>query len=1173
VSSVPETAFEQEIAGWLHAHGGYSVTKLGNQAVVARDFDPALGVDWTELLTFIGATQQDAWNMLVERHGGDQSTAQVKFKNRVAQELDHRGTVDVLRHGVVDMGIEIRTAYFLPASGLNPDLRALYDANRLAVVRQFAYESEGNRTVDLALLVNGLLVATAELKNALTGQTIEHAIAQYRTDRDPTNVALGRRAIVHFALDTERVALTTRLAGTATRFLPFNRGHDRGAGNPPNPDGHRTAYLWREVWQRDAWLDILQRFVHAEADGRNAPDRVIFPRFHQWDAVRRLEADAREHGTGRRYLVQHSAGSGKSNTIAWLAHRLSSLHGADDEAVFDKVIVITDRVVLDKQLQDTIYQFEHTHGVVERIDQDSTQLAEALAGRTARIIITTLQKFPFVLDKIEGLPARRYAVIVDEAHSSQTGDAARDLKLALSGGEAAELDAAEAADADVLSEESSPSEAALQRAVEARGMPANLSFFAFTATPKGKTLQLFGERAGDAYRPFHLYPMRQAIEEGFILDVLANYTTYETLWRIQKAIAEDPKYDTPAARRAIARYVTLHDVNLSQKAAVVAEHFLQHVAHRIGGRAKAMVVTSSRLHAVRFTLALRRHIDENHLTLGVLGAFSGTVVDGGAEWTESKINDLPESRTARALDGDDFQILVVAEKYQTGFDQPKLYAMYVDRALTGLAAVQTLSRLNRTMEGKEGTFVLDFRNETEDIAAAFQPYYTSTSTTATDPNLLYNTRVELDRFGVLRADEVRAMIDLLLAAPTPTTSGRVYAVLTPAVDRWKDLDEDDREAFRDANTRFVRTYAFLSQLVSFGDAGLERDYMFCKALGHLLPVDAMAPPPPIADEIELTHLRIELREDQIGLGLENREGEVDTTIGDGRPPRDPDEELLSRIITTMNERYGLQLTEADRLHFDAVAEDLIADEALQQQAAANSRENFRIPLEKAFTNALVNRLAANRDLTYRVMDSESMLADLLDAYLPVIHGRARVANQEHLPIGELIAMPEGVHLERKSTLRWDLRRAEASKVMETAVLKTVAAFLNSAEGGTLLIGVADDGSVLGLESDYLALRKEGKDDADRFQLALHQAVLNAVGAAAAAGVTSEVHTVAGGDVCRVHVRPSGHPVHATVTTVDAKGQQQKRSRFYVRNGPSTIEITDEDEVQRYIRARWGKTAG
>ena len=520
-----EAAFEAEIVDWLANPGGYDGWKVGAQS---DDFDPATGIDTAELFAFLGLTQADEWERLKQQgYGGDANEAQRRFVQRLARQVDDRGLVDVLRHGVVDHGVTIRLAYFRPAHGLTDVLLERYRANRVTVTRQLQYDRVSAKAVDLGLFVNGLLVATAELKNAFTNQGVEQAKAQYRTNRDPKNPAL-RRVVVHFAVDTELVEMTTRLAGPSTRFLPFNRGHDGGKGNPANPTGHRSAYLWERIWQRDAWLDLLARFIHVEkaAKGSKADSVTIFPRWHQWDAVLAMESAARTEGAGHSYLVQHSAGSGKSNTIAWLAHRLSNLHDAQNLKVFDKVVVITDRRVLDRQLQDTVHQFEQTHGVVQKIDENSAQLAEALAGAQGRIIITTLQKFPIVLQRGIDLPDRRYAVVVDEAHSSQTGEAAKDLKLVLSGSASPEeeLTAAEVEDRGLFAEAVDPVEEALAGAAGARVRQPNLSFFAFTATPKGRTLELFGRvnPATDRHEPFHLYSMRQAIEEGFILDVLVS---------------------------------------------------------------------------------------------------------------------------------------------------------------------------------------------------------------------------------------------------------------------------------------------------------------------------------------------------------------------------------------------------------------------------------------------------------------------------------------------------------------------------------------------------------------------------------------------------------------------------------------------------------------------------
>jgi type I restriction enzyme R subunit len=633
---VSERGFEDAITGSLVAHGGYRVCKWGTKPEWAADFDRVRGLDTAELFGFIEETQPKDWERLVAVHAG-QDGARQQFADRLAKQLDERGTVDVLRHGVNDHGIEVRLAFFKPAHGLTPELTERYLANHLTVTRQLPFDAAATKTIDLCLFVNGIPVATAELKNPLTHQTVQDAKRQYRTERDPANVTLGRRALVHFVADPEFVEMTTCLAGPKTRFLPFNRGNAGGKGNPPDATGHRTRYLWEQVWAHDAWLDLLGRFIHiTPGDGATHAAQLrngtaIFPRYHQWDAVCRLEAAAREEGPGQSYLVQHSAGSGKSNTIAWLAHRLMSLHGADDRPVFDKVVVITDRVILDRQLQETIYQFEHATGVVARIDQDSAQLGKALEGEQARIVITTLQKFPFILDKVKDLGKRRFAVIVDEAHSSQTGEAAKDLKAAL-GSASAEAQLALAEQAEATDAPIDPQDA-LSATVAARGRQPNLSFFAFTATPKARTLELFGRKNADGnWAPFHLYSMRQAIEEGFILDVLANYTTYATYWKVGKAVADDPEYDTRKARRSIARFVSLHPHNLAQKAEIIVEHFREHTRHKIGGKGKAMVVTSSRLHAVRYKGAIDRYIAEHgYADMKTLVAFSGRVDDGGLD--------------------------------------------------------------------------------------------------------------------------------------------------------------------------------------------------------------------------------------------------------------------------------------------------------------------------------------------------------------------------------------------------------------------------------------------------------------------------------------------------------------------------------------------------------------
>ena len=981
MKKITERQFEDHIEWWLLTHGGYSKSDPDR-------FDRRRGLNLDELAGFLKVTQPESWQRLVAIHGGDEAKALERFADRLASELDERGTVDVLRHGVIDHGVELKLAYFRPAHSLTPELEERYRQNRVSVCRQFAYEADSHKTIDLALLVNGIPTATAELKNPQTHQTVEHAVAQYRNDRDPANVSLARRALVHFAVDPEEVKMTTRLARADTVFLPFNRGDDGGAGNPANPVGHRTAYLWEDVWTREAWLDILARFVHVEypTEGTRAEKRrnakVIFPRFHQWDAVLVMVAHAKHHGAGEHYLVEHSAGSGKSNTIAWLAHRLSNLHDANDVKVFDKIVVITDRLVLDRQLQETIYQFEHAHGVVVKIDKDSTQLAEALSGEQAKIIITTLQKFPFVLSKIEDLGDRQYAVLVDEAHSSQTGEAAKDLRAAL--GTSNEDDALTQAEETDAAEEAAAGDPQdrLADLVKGRGRQANLSFFAFTATPKAKTLEMFGTRTvlggEDRFVPFHLYTMRQAIEEGFILDVLEHYTTYRTYFRIEKSIFDDPEYDKSKAKAAIARFVSLHPHNLAQKAEIIVEHFRNHVAARMGGHAKAMVVTSSRLHAVRYKQAIDRYTTAKGYTdIKTLVAFSGKVIDEGDTFTESSMNTFPDTQTAQQFDSDDYQVLIVAEKFQTGFDQPLLHTMYVDKTLTGLAAVQTLSRLNRIYPGKDSTFVLDFRNDADDIRTAFAPWYEQTAAIPTDPNLMYDARRRLADYNVIRTEEIDAFIKLLVG--NGKKHAGISALLDKADERFRNLDRTDQDEFREHLSRFINIYKFVSQIATFTDSQLEADYLYCRALDSQLG-DQDTGRLDLGKDVKLTHLRTE-KIFEGGAQVDEGDGDITAIFSGKGKEHELDPEHLSQIIELINERFGLDLDDKDQLLFDQYEQTWLDDDDLATQARANDLANFRLVFQRYFMDTIVRRMDSNEEIFKKILDDGDFRNLLFEFYL------------------------------------------------------------------------------------------------------------------------------------------------------------------------------------------------
>jgi type I restriction enzyme R subunit len=964
-----ERAFETAIEEHLLAHGW--VKGLPDQ------FNRELALDPLQAVRFISDTQPETWADLVKQHG---ASVEKEVSRALAAMLDTQGTLHTLRRGFKFYGKLLRLAFFPPAHGLNPDLVAKAEKNRLVVTRQVKFDPASEKSVDMLLSLNGLPVATVELKNPLTGQNVQHAIAQYRNDRDPKLplFQFKKRALVHFAVDPDLVYMATRLKGPDTFFLPFNKGDRNGAGNPDVGQGYRTSYLWEEVWERGSFLDILARFMHVETVTKQVSgtkvttESVIFPRYHQLDSVRKLEAAARQEGPGKNYLVQHSAGSGKSNSIAWLAYRLAELH-RDDQRVFHSVVVITDRLVLDKQLQDTIYQFEHKGGVVERIDEDSNQLAEALTKGTP-IIVTTLQKFPFVGKKVWELPNRAYAVIVDEAHSSQGGEAASKMKEVLR-----ERNLAAAAVADAVEEEDA--EDVLRRVMESRGPQANLSFFAFTATPKAKTLEVFGRKGDDGKpRPFHLYSMRQAIEEGFILDVLRNYTTYKTYWKLLKKTADDPNVPKRETAAQLARFVSLHPHNIAQKTEVMVEHFRGRVKHKIGGRAKAMVVTSSRLAAVRYRRAFDKYLAEKgYDDIGVLVAFSGEVIDEdipGEKFTEPGMNKgIREKELPEKFASNDFHVLIVANKYQTGFDQPFLHTMYVDKRLSGVQAVQTLSRLNRTCPGKEDTFVLDFVNEEEEIQRSFQPYYQQTTVhEVADPQRLYQLQHQLEVAHVYEPPEVDNFCKVFYAPKkkqTTADNAELYRLLAPAVDRFKALQPEAQDEFRVALVAYVHLYSFLSQILPFTDPDLEKLYSFARFLELRLPLDPRKTPLKLDEETALAYYRLERTSNEVSIPLA-KEG-----VGEVKGPGDtgvkwskPEQVRLSQVIEILNERFGTQFTAADQLFFDSLVEHAKSDEQVKKWAHANALDGFSLAMKARLRDAIVDRMDQNEKIATRYLNEQ-----------------------------------------------------------------------------------------------------------------------------------------------------------------------------------------------------------
>lgn len=988
-----EAAFETVIEQHLLAHGYTHAAR--------EDFDRERAIFPAIVLDFIQDTQPREWAKLEALHGAKTGE---QILSDLCKWLDMNGSLATLRHGFKCYGRTLHVAYFKAAHELNPELEERYRKNRLGLTRQLHYSAlrlgpqpgaaRSEKSLDMTLSVNGIPIATLELKNPMTRQTVEDARRQYKQDRDPREplFEFKKRTLVHFAVDTESILMTTRLAGNATHFLPFNQGDGGGAGNPADPQGrsYRTAYLWEEVLTRESLLDLLARFLHLQVDekrddqGRKAKtEQLVFPRYHQLQAVRLLVEAARKEGPGHNYLVEHSAGSGKSNTIAWLTHRLASLHDEQNQRVFDSVIVVTDRVVLDQQLQENIYQFEHKRGVVQKIDESSRQLAEALENAVP-VIITTLQKFPRVSGQLlkmaeergeagsGTLQTRRCAVVIDEAHSSQGGETATDLKEVL-GGEGLRQEAQKRA-----AEEGRDDMEELFRSMAKRGRQSNLSFFAFTATPKHKTLAVFGRNG----KPAHRYTMRQAIEEGFILDVLKRYTTYATYYRLLKSCEDDPNVERKKAARALARFLKLHPHNIAQKTEVMVEHFHAVTRHKIGGRAKAMVVTGSRLEAVRYKQGFDRYIRDRGYPIKSLVAFSGVVQDDklpDVSYTEEGMNDgLREKELPERFASAEFQVLLVAEKYQTGFDQPLLHTMYVDKRLAGIQAVQTLSRLNRIHPLKEDTFVLDFVNDRDELREAFKTYYEGAEMgEEVEPARLYAIKGELEEAGIFFDEEVSRFSEIYFKPKQKQSAfdhQAMNAALDMAVSRFKvrlEDSPDEAELWRGKLQAFQNLYSFLSQVIPYQDSDLERLYVFLRHLMLKLPRRAGGAGYQFDDEVKLEYYRLQkISEGSITLkDGETRPLDGPAEVGSGVLREQP--VRLSQLIDIVNERFGTDFNHADQLFFDQIVEAAMRDVGLRTAAAVNPGDKFQLLFKNVLERLFVDRMEQNEEIFVRFMNDAS----------------------------------------------------------------------------------------------------------------------------------------------------------------------------------------------------------
>ncbi|KVR83750.1 type I restriction endonuclease subunit R [Burkholderia vietnamiensis] len=1011
-----EHHFETAICEHLAQHGW-----LYEQSDAAPNYDRASALYVPDLLAWIESTQPDAWQTLAKNHG---STLATVLAERIRKNMNERGTLDVLRRGVEMLGLKqpLSLIQFKPALGLNPEIQKLYVANRLRVVRQVRHSlNNPHDAIDLVLFANGIPVTTVELKSDFT-QSVQDAVDQYRFDRNPhpkgglAEPLLGfpGGALVHFAVSHSEVQMTTKLEGTSTYFLPFNRGNEGAAGNVPNPNGYATAYLWEEVWARESWLEILGRYLIVKRDDKKQPKSVIFPRYHQLDATRKLVSDVLQSGPGQRYLIQHSAGSGKTNSIAWTAHFLADLHDVANSKLFDSVLVVSDRTVLDAQLQEAIFDFSRTTGVVETITNEngskSALLSQALKSGK-KIIVCTIQTFPFALQAVQSLAAtegKRFAVIADEAHSSQTGEAAAKLKQLLSAEEWADLQDGGEVDTEAL----------LAAQMAGRTGSAGLTYVAFTATPKQKTLELFGRpNAAGLPEPFHVYSMRQAIEEGFILDVLKNYTTYKLAFMLANDGKEydEKEVERSEAMKGIMQWVRLHPYNISQKVRIIVEHYRENVQPLLNGRAKAMVVVASRKEAVRWQKAIRAYIQQQNYPLGVLVAFSGEIDDPDSyptpvSETSKDLNPGLNGRDIREVFAKpEYHLLLVANKFQTGFDQPLLCGMYVDKMLGGIQAVQTLSRLNRAHPGKDTTYILDFVNDADEILRAFKTYYETAELEAkTDPHLVYDLRAKLDASG--HYDDVEVDRVAKVELDPQGTQQQLSAAIAPVAQRLltkyklaqqaraaaiEQKNADAEQAAKDTLDAlvlfkgdmgsFVRLYAFLSQIFDYGNTDIEKRFLFYKRLIPLLEFGRERDTVDLS-KVVLTHHNLRNTGKR---ALDLKQGETPKLpamdeVGTGAV-QDKDKVLLDEIIQKVNGLFEGELTDDDQLVYvnGVIKGKLLENEMLVQQAASNSKEQFSNSpdLVKAITDAIIDAFDAHTKMSTQALGSQRIQDGIKDVLL------------------------------------------------------------------------------------------------------------------------------------------------------------------------------------------------
>lgn len=955
-----EKNFENDIEAYLLNYGGYL---KGDQ----KTYDKAKAIDMPVLISFIEKTQPKVWQRYQNVYG---DKAQKQLYSIFQENVDANGLIHVLRYGVKDRGMQLKFAYFAPASAYNDELVDKYKANILTETRQFHFSDlTPNKSIDIVISLNGIPVVSLELKNQLTGQSIQNSQHQYMYDRDPKEFLFhfNNRILVYFGVDLYNVIMTTELKGKDTFFLPFDQGSNGAGnigdgGNPENPDGYATSYLWEVVLKREMLLSILQRYISKEVKetvslvkGKQVKKktiRLIFPRYHQLDVVEKLIADTKATKEGKNYLIQHSAGSGKSNSIAWLTYRLAALHDLEDKEMFQTVFVVTDRRVLNRQLQETILGFEHLEGQIVTItDKDNSSVLKDAINDKRRIIITTLHRFSLIYKELDNHKGKKFAIIVDEAHSSQSGKSAEKLKAAL-----ADTDESlrEMAELEGKTEEQIKDEMdALTEILLTQGQHKNQYFYAFTATPKPKTLQTFGVECGvgedgkPEYDAFHHYSMRQAIDEGFILDVLKYYTTVETSYEIAKTVEENPEYEEPPATKAIKAYHDNHQYVIEKAVEIIVEKFREVTLKKIDGKAKAMVVSASRAHAVRYYLAMKAYCQEKgYDDVRPLVAFSGTVSYQGRDYTEPQLNSTDEYKISEAalplyFGSDMFNILIVAEKYQTGFDEPLLHTMFVLKGLKGVKAVQTLSRLNRSCTGKIDTYVLDFSNTAEGIKASFKPFYEDTLLgTPVDVNVVYKYLNELQSYHLWSQEQVNAVFDVYKKEQDGTSMGKLSSILKPIVEDFQKLDVEDQFKIRFLIRAFIRFYAYMAQIVRTFDKDLLKTYIFCEFLFRLLPKNAHEKID-LDNKLSLEHHIFDIQPTgSIELKPTKEEKTLKGEKGGAGSKQEEKRDLLDNIIDKINIMYAGNFTEADRVIIETIYDKFKVKSKSLKKQAKNSDVNM-----------------------------------------------------------------------------------------------------------------------------------------------------------------------------------------------------------------------------------------